>query len=115
MKIREKLWFNELLEKHPIKNYENISPNDCEIIRELEVIISFLQGYRESKIIHIIQPEEIPDILEYLSEAKSLAKNEKVLGYIKYAETHCKCAIDINHQNKVESLEKIYKDASRYA
>lgn len=45
MKIREKLWFNELLEKHPIKNYENISPNDCEIIRELEVIISFLQGY----------------------------------------------------------------------
>lgn len=110
MKIREKFWFNELLEKRPIINRKNISPDDCEIIRELEVIISFLHGSRESKIIHILQPEEIPDILEYLSEAKSLVKNEEVVGYIKYVETHCKCVIDINYRKGVESLEKIYKD-----
>lgn len=106
MKIREKLWFNELLQKRPIINRKNISPNDCEIIRELEVIISFLHGSRESKIIHILQPEEIPDILEYLSEVKSLVKNEEALGYIKYVEDHCKCTIDINYQKRVRSLEK---------
>lgn len=106
MKIQEKLWFNELLQKNPTRHYENISPNDCEIIRELEAIISFLQGSRESKIIHILQPEEIPDILEYLSEVKSLVKNEEVLGYIEYVENHCKCTIDINYQKRVRSLEK---------
>lgn len=106
MKIQEKLWFNELLQKNPTRHYENISPNDCEIIRELEVIISFLHCSRESKIIHILQPEEIPDILEYLSEVKPLVKNEEVLGYIKYVENHCKCIVDINYQSKTESLDK---------
>ncbi len=110
MKIQEKLWFNELLEKHPIRHYENISPDDCEIIRELEVISSFLQNYRTSKVIYTLNPEKIPEILGYLSETKPLVKNEEVLHYLKYIESHCRIITDVDYANTLKSLAKIYKE-----
>ena len=97
MKIREKLWFNELLEKHPIRNYKGIGidQSDYEIAKELEIISTFLDNILDQK---ILNSEEVPAILEYLSETKSLVKSELTFNYLRYIEDLCKEYID--YENK---------------